>query len=163
MLEVWLAAYKFYLRVFCFANILIFVWAEKAIEFYKKAFGAKEIGRITSPKGDIGHAELQIGDSRIMLAEENPQMANKSPKTLGGSPVALCLYVEDVDAVFEQALKEGAKVTNKMKVKDQFYGDRTGSLTDPFGHHWTIMTHIEDVSFKEMQKRSDEMMAEKAM
>lgn len=131
--------------------------AVEAIEFYKKAFGAKEITRLTMPDGSIAHAEIEIGDSKIMLAEENPQWGNLSPLALGGSPVTLCLYVEDVDAVFAQALKEGAKVIAGMEVKDQFYGDRAGSLTDPFGHKWSIMTHIEDVSTEEMQKRMDAM------
>jgi PhnB protein len=129
--------------------------AEKAIEFYKKAFGAKEVGRITMADGTIGHCELEIGDSKILLAEENEQWGNISPQTLGGSTVYLSLYVEDVDAVFAKALKAGAKVLGEMEPKDQFYGDRTGSLTDPFGHRWTIMTRIEDVSFAEMQKRAD--------
>jgi PhnB protein len=129
--------------------------AEKAIEFYIKAFGAKEVGRLTMPDGTVGHCELQIADSKIMIAEENPQWGNLSPQSLGGSPVYLCLYVSDVDAVFARALKEGGKVLGDMVPKDQFYGDRTGSLTDPFGHRWTIMTHIENLSFKEMQKRSD--------
>jgi len=133
--------------------------AEKAIEFYKKAFGAKEVGRITMPDGSIGHAEMEIGDSKIMIAEENEQWGNKSPQTLDGTPVCLCLYVKDVDSVFAQALDAGAKVSGKMEVKDQFYGDRTGTLTDPFGHQWSIMTHIEDVSFEEMQRRSDAMFA----
>jgi len=133
--------------------------AGAAIEFYKKAFDAKEVGRITMPDGTIGHAEIEIGDSKFWLAEESAQWGNASPQTLGGSPVALCLYVEDVDAIFAKALKEGAKVTGEMEVKDQFYGDRAGSLTDPFGHKWSIMTHIEDVSFEEMQKRSNAMMA----
>ena len=92
-----------------------------------------------------------------MLAEENPQWGNLSPLSLGGSPVTLCLYVEDVDAVFAKALKEGATVTDGMEVKDQFYGERAGSLTDPFGHKWSIMTHIEDVSTEEMQRRMDAM------
>lgn len=131
--------------------------AKEAIEFYKRAFGAKEIGRISMPDGSIAHAELQIGDSRIMLAEENMQWGNVSPRTLGGSPVTLCLYVEDVDAVFEKALQAGAKITGDMEVKDQFYGDRAGSLTDPFGHKWSIMTHKEDVSFEEMQNRMNAM------
>ena len=131
--------------------------AVEAIEFYKKAFGAKEITRMTMPDGSIAHAEIEIGDSKIMLAEENLQWGNLSPLALGGSPVTLCLYVEDVDAVFAQALKEGAKVIVGMEVKDQFYGDRAGSLTDPFGHKWSIMTHIEDVSTEEMQKRMDAM------
>jgi PhnB protein len=133
--------------------------AEKALEFYKKAFGAKETGRITMPDGTIAHAEIEIGDSKIMLAEENDQWGNLSPLTLGGSPVSLCLYVDDVDAVFAQALKEGATITGEMEVKDQFYGDRTGNLTDPYGHKWSIMTHIEDVSYAEMQKRTDAMFA----
>jgi PhnB protein len=134
--------------------------AAEAIEFYKKAFGAKEIGRINMPDGSIGHAEIEIGDSKIMIAEENAQWNNKSPQTLGGSPVCLCLYVEDVDVLFAQALDAGAKISGEMEVKDQFYGDRTGTLTDPFGHQWSIMTHIEDVSFEEMQRRSDAMFAE---
>jgi PhnB protein len=131
--------------------------AAEAIEFYKKAFGAKEVGRILMPDGSIGHAEIEIGDSKIMLAEENALWGNLSPQTLGGSPVCLCLYVEDVDAVFAGALQAGATVTGDMEVKDQFYGDRTGSLTDPFGHKWSIMTHIEDVSFEEMQERMNAM------
>lgn len=131
--------------------------AGEAIEFYKKAFNASEIGRISMPDGSIAHAELQIGNSRIMLAEENVQWGNLSPQTLGGSPVTLCLYVEDVDAVFTNALQAGAKITGDMEVKDQFYGDRAGSLTDPFGHKWSVMTHIEDVSFEEMQRRMNAM------
>lgn len=129
--------------------------AVEAIEFYKKAFGANEVARITMPDGSLAHAEIEIGDSKIMLAEENAQWGNLSPKSLGGSPVCLCLYVEDVDAVFARALREGATVTGEMEVKDQFYGDRTGTLTDPFGHQWSIMTHVEDVSFEEMQIRMD--------
>ena len=128
-----------------------------AIEFYKNAFGAKETGRLTMPDGSIGHAELEIGDSKIMIAEENEQWGNLSPQTIGGSPVSLCIYVEDVDAVFAKALQAGATVTGEMVVKDQFYGDRTGGITDPFGHQWSIMTHIEDVSFEEMQKRMNAM------
>ncbi len=131
--------------------------ALKAIEFYKNAFGAKETGRLTMPDGSIGHAELEIGDSKIMLAEENEQWGNLSPHAIGGSPVSLCIYVEDVDAVFAKALQAGATVTGEMVVKDQFYGDRTGGITDPFGHKWSIMTHIEDVSFEEMQKRMNAM------
>lgn len=131
--------------------------AAKAIEFYEKAFGAKEIMRLSAPDGTVAHAEIEIGDSKFMLAEENPQWGNLSPLSLGGSPVTLCLYVEDVDAVFAKALKEGATVTDGMEVKDQFYGERAGSLTDPFGHKWSIMTHIEDVSTEEMQRRMDAM------
>jgi PhnB protein len=131
--------------------------AEKAIEFYRNAFGAKETGRISMPDGSVGHCELQIGDSKIFIAEENLQWGNLSPQTIGGSPVSLCLYVEDVDSVFARALKEGAKILGDMVPKDQFYGDRTCSITDPFGHKWSIMTRIEDVTFAEMQKRSDAM------
>ena len=129
--------------------------AAKAIEFYKKAFGAKELGRL--PMGDkIGHAEIQIGDSRIMLADEFPEWGHKAPDG-SFNPVGLCLYVENVDEVFKRALAEGAKVSGENDVKDQFYGDRSGTLTDPFGHKWTIATHIEDVSFEEMAKRMQEM------
>lgn len=131
--------------------------AEKAIDFYKKAFGAKEVGRVTMPDGTIGHAELEIGNSKVLLAEESKEWGNLSAQTLGGSPVQLCLYVENADKVFDNALKAGAKVAGEMVVKDQFHGDRSGSLIDPFGHKWTIMTHIEDVSFKELQKRTDAM------
>lgn len=133
--------------------------AANAIEFYKKAFGAKEVGRITMPDGSIAHAEIEIGDSKLMLAEENPQWGNVGPQTLGNTTVGLCLYVENVDAVFANAIKEGAKVTGEMEVKDQFHGDRSGSLIDPFGHKWTIMTHIEDVTFDEVQKRTNAMFA----
>jgi PhnB protein len=131
------------------------IGAKKAVEFYKEAFGAKEVGRITMPDGSIGHCELEIGNSKIMLAEENKQWGNISPQTLGGTTVYLSLYVENVDAVFDKAIKAGAKVLGDMVPKDQFHGDRSGSLTDPFGHRWTIMTRIEDVSFPEMQKRAD--------
>lgn len=131
--------------------------AEQAIEFYKRAFGAREVGRLSMPDGTIGHAEIEIGDSKIMLAEENADWGNVGPQTLGGSPVTLCLYVDDVDAVYAKALQEGAQRTGDMEVKDQFYGDRSGSLTDPFGHKWTIMTHIRDVSFEEMQQQMASM------
>ena len=127
----------------------------EAIEFYKKAFGAVENGRLTMPDGSIAHAEIQIGDSKIMMAEESEDWGNLSPQKLNGTPVNLCLYVEDVDAVFAQALATGAKDKSNKGVEDQFYGDRSGSLTDPYGHQWTIMTHKEDVSFEEMQKRAD--------
>ena len=134
--------------------------AAKAIEFYKRAFGAKVVGKIYMPDGStIAHAEIEIGDSKIMLAEENEQWGNLSPQTIGGSAVSLCVYVEDVDAVFARAIQEGAKPTGEMEVKDQFYGDRAGSLTDPFGHKWSVMTHKEDVSFEELQKRMDAMMS----
>lgn len=133
--------------------------ARKAIEFYKKAFGAKEIERMPMPDGSIGHAVLEIGDSRIMLADENIEWGNKGPQTLGGTPVSLCLYVADVDTVFNTALKAGATVVGDMVVKDQFYGDRSGTLTDPFGHQWSILTHKEDVPLAELQRRMNEMFA----
>jgi PhnB protein len=129
--------------------------AAQAIEFYKKAFGATEIGRITMPGNIVGHAEIRIGDSIVMLAEEMPEWGNKAPETMGGSPVGLCIYVENVDEVFKRAIEAGAKTDRGMEVKDQFYGDRSGTVIDPFGHRWTIATHIEDVTFSEMQRRSD--------
>ncbi|HXM93835.1 MAG TPA: VOC family protein [Candidatus Dormibacteraeota bacterium] len=124
----------------------------RAIQFYKKAFGAKELMRMAAPDGKIGHAEIKIGDSPIMLADENPKMGARSPQSLGGSPVSILLYVADVDAVFNQAVAAGGKVDRP--VADQFYGDRTGGLTDPFGHVWYISTHKEDVSPDEMKKRA---------
>jgi PhnB protein len=134
--------------------------ASKAIEFYKEAFGAKEIGRITMPGNKVGHAELQIGDSRLMIADEMPEWNNKGPETLGGSPVRINLYVDDVDTVYKRAIKAGAKTEGNMEVKDQFYGDRSGNLIDPFGHIWVITTHFEDLSWEEMQQRFDDMMKE---
>jgi PhnB protein len=133
--------------------------AKAAIEFYQHVFGAKEIGRISIPGDTVGHAELRIGDSTLMLAEEMPEWGNKSPTTLGGSPVGIALYVTDVDATYQRAIDAGAKVLEP--VKDQFHGDRSGSLLDPFGHKWHVMTHIEDVPFDEMQKRCDAMFAAK--
>ena len=130
---------------------LIIDGAADAIEYYKKAFGATELFRMPMPGGKIGHAELKIGDSPIMLADEHPEMGYKSPTSWGGSPISLMLYVEDVDAVFQQAIGAGAK--EQRPVADQFYGDRLGTLTDPFGHVWTISTHKEDVSMEEMQRR----------
>jgi PhnB protein len=123
--------------------------AAQAIEFYKKAFGATEIMRFPGPDGKVAHAEIKIGDSPIMLADESD--ANRSPQTAGGSPVSLMLYVDDVDKTFKQAVSSGAKSTRP--VADQFYGDRVGTLTDPFGHTWSIGTHKEDVSMEEMQRR----------
>jgi PhnB protein len=126
--------------------------AARAIEFYKKAFGATELMRMPGPGGKIGHAEIKIGDSPIMLADEVPGMGFRSPESLGGSPISILLYVEDVDVVFSEALAAGAKV--QRPVADQFYGDRTGGVTDPFGHVWYIATHKEDVSPEEMKKRA---------
>ncbi|MEO5974785.1 MAG: VOC family protein [Ilumatobacteraceae bacterium] len=134
--------------------------AVAAIEFYKQAFGARELYRLAMPDGTIAHAEIKIGDSKIMLAEESEQWGNKSPQTLNGSPVSLCIYVDNVDAVFAKAIALGAKAVGEMTVKDQFYGDRTGSITDPFEHRWTIMTRIEDVSPEEMKKRSDALFSQ---
>ena len=131
---------------------LIVTGAASAIEFYKHAFGAKQVLRIPHPDGRVGHAELKIGDSIVMLADEFPEMGARSPMSLGGTPVSILLYVDDVDAVTRQAVAAGAKMVRA--VKDQFYGDRTGTITDPFGHQWTIATHKEDVSPEEMQKRA---------
>ncbi|MDP9034305.1 MAG: VOC family protein [Myxococcota bacterium] len=128
--------------------------AAKAIEFYKRALGATEVLRMDMPGGKVGHAELQIGDSRIMVADEFPEMPDtvaRSPKTLGGTTFGINLYVEDVDARFKRAVEAGATV--KRPVKDQFYGDRSGTVEDPFGHVWTISTHVEDVSSEEMGRR----------
>ncbi len=127
-----------------------------AISFYKEAFGAKEKGVLTMADGKIGHAEILIGDSHVMLADEMPEWGAHAPETLGGTPCGLALYVPDVDRVFARAVAAGAKVDRP--VADQFYGDRTGTIIDPFGHKWTIATHTEDVSFQEMQKRSDSLM-----
>jgi PhnB protein len=129
--------------------------ATAAIEFYKKAFGAKEVLRMDGPAGKIGHAELEIGDSRLMLADEAPQMGARSAKSLGGAPGCLMIYVDDVDQVVERALSAGATLTRA--VKDQFYGDRSGMIADPFGHSWAIATHKEDVSPEEMQRRAAEL------
>ncbi len=126
-----------------------------AIEFYKKAFNAKEILILDMPDGKIGHAELDIYGGRLMLAEENPSWGTKSPQTLGGTASGIGLYVEDVDTVFAQAIAAGA--TQTMPIEDQFYGDRTGAIMDPFGHKWTIATHKEDVTHEEMQKRMKEL------
>jgi PhnB protein len=131
---------------------LIVTGAAKAIEFYKKAFGAEEMVRMAQADGRIGHAEIKIGDSPIMLADEFPEMGARSPQSLGGSPVSILLYVKDVDAVFTHAVAAGATV--QRPVADQFYGDRTGGVTDPFGHVWYIAIHKEDVSPEEMKKRA---------
>ena len=127
--------------------------AAGAIEFYKKGFGASELTRLVGPGGKVLHAEIKIGDSVIMIAEETEEWGNKSPQTLGGTPVRIVLYVEDVDALARQAVAAGAKLL--VPVADQFYGDRSGRLQDPFGHLWLISTHTEDVSPEEMRKRTD--------
>jgi PhnB protein len=130
---------------------LIINGAAQAIEFYKHAFGATELVRMPDPKGRIAHAEIKVGDSMIMLADEHHEMGYRGPRTLGGTSVSLLLYVPDVDTVFDRAIKAGAK--SQRPVADQFYGDRMGTLEDPFGHVWTIGTHIEDVSAEEMKRR----------
>jgi PhnB protein len=135
---------------------LIIKGAAKALDFYKKAFGATELMRMPGPDGKIGHAEIKIGNSPIMLADEVPNMGYKSPQSLGGTPVSIMLYVENVDKTVERAVAEGAKI--EKPVQDQFYGDRNGSIQDPFGHVWTISTHIEDVSPDEMKRRVEEVM-----
>jgi PhnB protein len=135
---------------------LILKDAGKAIEFYKRAFGAAELMRFPGPGGKIGHAEIRIGDSQIMLADEFPEMGHKSPTSLGGTPVSIMLYVNDVDATAAQAISAGAKLTKE--VKDQFYGDRSGTIEDPFGHVWHISTHKEDAAPEEMDRRMKEAM-----
>jgi PhnB protein len=134
---------------------LIVKGAAAAIDFYKSAFGAAEVMRFPGPNGSIAHAEIQIGSSRIMLADEHPERGYRSPQSLGGSGSGIMLYVESVDQVFDRAIKAGAK--SREPVKDQFYGDRSGTLTDPFGHWWTVATHVEDVSEEEMQRRMQSM------
>jgi len=131
---------------------LVVKGAAKAIDFYKKVFGATEDMRMDDPSGRIGHAELKIGDSHIMLADEYPEMKFRSPEAYGGSPVSILLYVQDVDATVALAVANGAKL--EREVKDQFYGDRMGQIVDPFGHVWSIATHKEDVSIEEMKKRA---------
>jgi PhnB protein len=125
--------------------------AAGAIEFYKNVFGATEIMRMPGPDGRIMHAELRLGDSVVMLADENPHMGIMSPQTVGGFSAGMMLYVPNVDAVVQKAVENGAKALRP--VKDQFYGDRSGSILDPFGHMWTVSTHVEDVAPEEMKKR----------
>lgn len=134
---------------------LICKGAAAAIDFYKKAFGATEIMRMPAPDGRVGHCELKIGDSRVMLADEFPERNIRGPHTLGGTSVSFYLYVDDVDAQFAKALAAGGKVDRP--VTDQFYGDRSGTLFDPFGHQWTLATHTEDVPPEEMQRRMAKM------
>jgi PhnB protein len=129
--------------------------ASQAIEFYSTVFGARERVRMGAPGGKVGHAELQIGDSLIMLADEFPEMGALSPKTVGGTPVMISVYVDDVDATFDRALQTGAKALRPLE--NQFYGDRAGQFEDPFGHRWSVATHVEDVPPDEMQRRAAEM------
>jgi PhnB protein len=126
--------------------------AADAIEFYKTVFKAGERGRMDAPNGTIGHAELEIGDSMVMLSDEAPEMEAYAPAHFGGSPVSLHVYVEDVDAVYAAALTAGAK--SLSEVVDQFYGDRSGTFEDPWGHKWHVSSHVEDVSPAEMEKRA---------
>ncbi|MDD2723142.1 MAG: VOC family protein [Methylovulum sp.] len=139
---------------------LVVQGAADALEFYKKAFDAAELFRLDAPGGKIAHAEFKMGDSIFMLADENPQCAEISPKTLGGTPVKLHLYVTDTDAVFAAAIKAGA--TETMPPTDQFWGDRMGAVSDPFGHHWLIATHIEDIDPNELQGRMEAFFAAQA-
>jgi PhnB protein len=134
--------------------------AASAIDFYKNAFGATEIVRMVGSNGKIMHAELRIGDSIVMLADENPPTGVMSPQTVGGFSVGLHLYVENVDAVIQKAVENGAKPLRP--IKNQFYGDRSGSLLDPFGHMWSVATHVEDVSPEEMRKRMTAAMSQTA-
>lgn len=131
--------------------------AAAAIEYYKKAFGATERVRMDAPGGKIGHAELEIGDSLVMLSDPFPQASTRPPHELGGTSASVFLYVEDVDEVVKQAVAAGATVT--MEVADQFWGDRFGTITDPFGHLWSLATHVEDVPPEEMAERAKEAMA----
>ena len=135
---------------------LIVAGAAEAIDFYKRAFGATELLRMADPQGRVGHAEIKIGDSVIMLADEHPAMGYRGPRSLGGSSVSILLYLENVDGVFERAIRAGAKA--QRAVTDQFYGDRSGTLEDPFGHVWTIATHVEDVPAEELQRRAEAAM-----
>jgi PhnB protein len=135
---------------------LIVSGAAKAIEFYKKALGAVELFRMDCGDGKLGHAEIKIGDSPIMLADEYPDMGYRSAQSIGATPVSILVYVDDVDSVFKRALAAGG--TQLKPLQDQFYGDRSGTFTDPFGHVWTVATHIEDVPSQELNRRMQEMM-----
>lgn len=130
---------------------LVVKGAARAIDFYKKVFGAREKFRMDGPGGTVAHAEIEIGDSVVMLADENPQHGALSPSTVGGTPVSIMLYVEDVDRTAETLTKAGAKTLRP--VQDMFYGDRSGGFEDPFGHRWHVSTHIEDVSPEEIERR----------
>ena len=131
--------------------------ASDAIDFYTEALGFSERMRMPAPDGRVGHAELQLGDSVLMLADESPEMGARGPRSVGGTPVTIFVYVDDVDMVFERALQAGA--TSLEGVEDRFYGDRVGQLEDPFGHRWSLATHVEDVAPEEMSKRAAEFMA----
>ena len=134
---------------------LVVEGAGAAIEFYGKVLGTTERMRLPGPDGTIGHAELQLGDSLIMVADEAPQRGIRGPRAIGGTPVTISVYVEDVDGVVERAVQAGATVLRP--VEDQFYGDRSGQFEDPFGHRWSVATHVEDVSPEEMARRAEAM------
>jgi PhnB protein len=134
--------------------------AAQALEFYKKAFGAKEVLRMQGPDGKVGHAEIKIGDSHVMMADESPNMGFLGPLARGGTTVQMMIYVRDVDGTVDKAVAAGGKLTRP--VQNQFYGDRSGTIEDPFGHVWTIATHVEDVPPAEMRRRSEEAMKKMA-
>lgn len=131
---------------------LIVRGADRALAFYERAFGAKELFRMMRTDGRVGHAELQLGDSRVMLADEHPEIGARGPESIGGSPVTIMLYVADVDATVARAVEAGARVVRP--VQDQFYGDRSGAVADPFGHVWFVATHVEDVAPDELERRA---------
>ena len=133
--------------------------ASQALDFYKRALGATERMRLTAPDGKIGHAEIDVGGCCVMLADEHPEMGHVGPQTIGGTPVSLHVYVEDVDQRFSQALAAGGK--EKRAVADQFYGDRSGSFEDPYGHQWHLSTHKEDLSADEINKRAEKLFGKK--
>ena len=139
---------------------LIVKGAAAALDFYKSVFGATELMRMDGPNGTIAHAEIRIGDSPLMLGDECPDMGHSGPHTIGGSPVGIMIYCEDAAATFARAVAAGATV--KKPLEDQFYGDRSGAVTDPWGHQWTISTHIEDVSPEEMDRRAKAWMEKAA-
>jgi PhnB protein len=141
-------------------SYLVIDGAAKAIDFYKRAFGATEIARMVDANGRIGHAEIKIGDSHVMLCDEYPEMGFRGPTSLGGVPSSLMLYVENADRTFSDAMNAGAQ--QLMPMQNQFYGDRSGTLKDPFGHVWTIGTHVEDVAPDEMERRAKEFFEKKS-
>ncbi|MEA2493158.1 MAG: PhnB protein [Thermoleophilaceae bacterium] len=137
---------------------LIVEGADAAIDFYKRVLGGEERVRMGGPDGRVGHAELQFGDSVVMLADAYPEMDIRDPKAIGGTPVSMTIYVEDVDKTYAEALDAGAREVQPLE--DKFYGDRAGQFEDPFGHRWTVTSHVEDVSPEEMQKRAEKLAAE---
>jgi uncharacterized glyoxalase superfamily protein PhnB len=132
---------------------IVVAGADRALDFYKKAFGAEEIMRFPGPDGTIMHAEMRIGDSVVMLGDEMPEQGGRSPKSIGGTPVSFFVYRENVDAAWQQAVDAGAKTI--MPLADQFWGDRTGCLEDPFGHRWWLAQHVQDLTAEELQKNAE--------